>query len=522
MAQLRAFPSLEIKVMTMKAGFRYFCFICASLLATQIFAQDMSGWSDKTVCRLVTARGGQEHIDEATKRGLDCAAPKTKTSSGKSNSAKANPLDALTIPDNWQLASNQAVFDYERSNIKDSGFGYSPRNRALGSSCFEIMSNYRENNLYLARNQNRLEKMSSVADNADDYFQPTVDTCLDYYAQLAGAKGTTPEDLKKLFLIWAKTNAFVFQSKATEQKLSQNYQIISALTVMAAYYAVYYDEFEYTPDERELVDNYLTKKLLSINTSRRTREGKPCNPKRVKSLARDQGNGNVDANTCGSLVWKATVSQLLFGLRLKDESVFRKGIENTKWQFNFFDDEGIFITWATKGASSMQYTGDLPTFLGLLTEIYNTLGYNLMEHQIPNGLTIKQVMDKQVDIHYDHMLLYKYASNVKNAYKGVDTKEFSSWDRDESLDLAGTSLHIMAREMARYIDTYRPELAHLRDLTYKRVDPRGRNIQIHGSFHAVEPYKIYLSNSSVESICKTIKCSKTLLKKFEALSVSAE
>ena len=506
----------------MNTGFKCFCFICVTLVSTQVFALDMSGWSDKTVCRLVKAGGGQEQIDEATKRGLDCASSKTKTSSGKSNSTKANPLDALTIPDNWQLAGNLAVFDYERSNIKDSGFGSSPREIALGSSCFEIMSNYQKNNLFLARNQDRLEKMSSVADNADDYFEPTVDTCLDYYAQLAGAKGTTPEDFKKLFLIWAKTNAFVFQSKAEEQKLSQNYQIISALTVMTAYYAVYYDEFEYTPGEREVVDNYLTNKLLSVTINRLAVMGKPCNPKRVKSLARDQGNGKVDADTCGSLVWKTTVSQLLFGLRLKDESVFRKGIENTKWQFNFFDEEGIFITWATKGASSMQYTGDLPTFLGLLTEIYHTLDYNLMEHQIPNGLTIKQVMDKQVDIHYDHMLLYKYASNVKNAYKGVDTKEFASWDRDESLDLAGTSLHIMAREMARYIDTYRPELAHLRDLTYKRVDPRGREIQIHGSFHAVEPYKIYLSNSSVENICQTVKCSKYQLNKFEARSVSAE
>ena len=39
----------------MKSGFRYFCFICASLLATQMVAADMSGWSDKTVCRLVKA-----------------------------------------------------------------------------------------------------------------------------------------------------------------------------------------------------------------------------------------------------------------------------------------------------------------------------------------------------------------------------------------------------------------------------------------------------------------------------------
>lgn len=37
------------------------------------FAQDLSGWSDKTVCRLVEQQGSQEYIDEAKSRGLGCA-----------------------------------------------------------------------------------------------------------------------------------------------------------------------------------------------------------------------------------------------------------------------------------------------------------------------------------------------------------------------------------------------------------------------------------------------------------------
>jgi oligoendopeptidase F len=76
----------------MKSGFRYFCFICASLLATQVFAADMSGWSDKKVFRLVKAGGGQEHIDEATKRGLDCTSPAVKSGAVSSRSSRIAPL----------------------------------------------------------------------------------------------------------------------------------------------------------------------------------------------------------------------------------------------------------------------------------------------------------------------------------------------------------------------------------------------------------------------------------------------
>jgi hypothetical protein len=81
----------------MKSGLRYFCFVFVSLLATQVFAADMSGWSDKTVCRLVKAGGGQEHIEEAKSRGLACGAAVTSTSSDSNNInlQTINPADRV-------------------------------------------------------------------------------------------------------------------------------------------------------------------------------------------------------------------------------------------------------------------------------------------------------------------------------------------------------------------------------------------------------------------------------------------
>ena len=85
----------------MKSSFKYVGFICASLFVAQVYAADMSGWSNKTVCRLVKAGGEQEYIDEATKRGLGCALPKVKTSAVSSSSTKVDPIDAIVVPQNW-------------------------------------------------------------------------------------------------------------------------------------------------------------------------------------------------------------------------------------------------------------------------------------------------------------------------------------------------------------------------------------------------------------------------------------
>ena len=51
---------------------RLICLLTASLLATPALSQDVSGWSDKTVCRLVASDGGAAYVEEASSRGLKC------------------------------------------------------------------------------------------------------------------------------------------------------------------------------------------------------------------------------------------------------------------------------------------------------------------------------------------------------------------------------------------------------------------------------------------------------------------
>ena len=58
----------------MNFGIRVVCFLIASLIVTPALSQGMSGWSDKTVCRLVESDGGTAYVEEARSRGLNCKA----------------------------------------------------------------------------------------------------------------------------------------------------------------------------------------------------------------------------------------------------------------------------------------------------------------------------------------------------------------------------------------------------------------------------------------------------------------
>ena len=59
----------------MDLNIRVFLILTASLMATHALSQGMSGWSDKTVCRLVESDGSAAYVEEASSRGLDCKAP---------------------------------------------------------------------------------------------------------------------------------------------------------------------------------------------------------------------------------------------------------------------------------------------------------------------------------------------------------------------------------------------------------------------------------------------------------------
>jgi hypothetical protein len=128
----------------MKSGFRYFCFVFGSLLATQVFATDMSGWSDKTVCRLVKADGGQEHIDEAKSRGLACGAAVTSTSKKTTKTsapAQPGPYTNKSSYADTMHARHYSVFPFNEMacrvvfNAPDTGFKNLPKiQEALKSS----------------------------------------------------------------------------------------------------------------------------------------------------------------------------------------------------------------------------------------------------------------------------------------------------------------------------------------------------------------------------------------------------
>ena len=96
--------------------------LIASLMATHALSQDVSGWSDKTICRLAKATPDNvEYQAESTKRGLSCGGSNTATSSASSQKV-AKALAGIDIENDPNVDFFMAPFGgyYPAFQIKEA------------------------------------------------------------------------------------------------------------------------------------------------------------------------------------------------------------------------------------------------------------------------------------------------------------------------------------------------------------------------------------------------------------------
>jgi len=428
----------------------------------------------------------------------------TNTNTGSWNDP--GPLDELTIPNNWQLFKNNQALEYARKKHKALT---SPRDgnheEGYNPSCLRVVKDWGKSMELQASTAGKKQKDESSAFGADNQDIPAdLLSCLDNFIYLTQKFTGTPDYMKEILLHWAKTDA-VFIPNGVQNDILDDYiyLAVQSWSAFGSYYGTFYEEFNYSDTERKIVDAYIKDKLLNINTRNRASDGKTCDADNLERTIQGQFSTDphkrIDADTCGSSVWKTIPAQLLVGLRLNNNALFKKGVENTKWQLSFFDDTGIFTTWAIKGSSSYKYTSHVPIMLGGLTEIYASVGYDFMEHKLRNGLSVKKLMDRQYQILLDPHILDSFVKRYPHDYKGTPNSQYLHSPAEQIRNDAGLNLFAFVRNLPRYIDTYRADIGNSQEFD-KKLRNQSRDVindvtsMSTGNFQPLDPYLAYISD----------------------------
>ena len=113
---------------------RIVCVLIASLMATHALSQDLSGWSDKTVCRqLLNNPDNTDYAQEADSRSLDCASG-TKNSTKVDDKSSAFDGDYPFVLNRFNPAESLIVLGSGILVIQDGAISVSLKNRFLDTS----------------------------------------------------------------------------------------------------------------------------------------------------------------------------------------------------------------------------------------------------------------------------------------------------------------------------------------------------------------------------------------------------
>jgi hypothetical protein len=270
------------------------------------------------------------------------------------------------------------------------------------------------------------------------------------------------------------------------------YNARSYWSTFSSFYAYHYERFKFDVKERNLVDNYLLNKMININMDEvwQPKIRSWCDPSRPELIGNMDIKRPADINACGSTRWKATIGQLMLGLRLKNQDLFDRGIYNTRFMLELFDQEGIFVTWAVRGALSWNYSHETPKMLSLLVEIYNSLDFDFMKYKVRNGLTVKEIFHKYFEIIDDVSILEKYAIR-EWAVKGTNYNSWIKKTNDEKISQWTKASQVF--NTPRYIFNYKNDLAHLAPCN---ISPKANTINAITSFNLLDIRELYFSSKN--------------------------
>ena len=381
-------------------------------------------------------------------------------------------LEKLIVPASWPFKEKSSFLEEH----KKISFGDNVISEDIKNKCVELFTNWKKNNSSHRENRGSCDqKLAWWYYNSGDI-----------------------NPIKEVIYSWAtkgKPEFDIYQDDFNPD----HYDAIALLTIYSSFYAVKYEEFEFNEEERNLVDSFILNEMLTIpiNTVGEPKNQFFCDPYKHDLIGR-KNSPRPDINTCGSNRWKTTIAQLLVALRLGDQNLFNEGVYNTRFKLALFDDEGIYVTWATRGALAWDYSHDVTTMLSLLTEIYKSIGYDFLEYQLENGLYVKDLFSKQFEIVDDVSILDKYAKR-QYAVKGTNYNKWKKLNNNEKLGIwPKTSVVYSAKS---YIQKYDKNLQKLIDCNTSLFSPSTNAIT---SFNLIDIWELHYLNNP-EGFCSSNK-----------------
>ena len=418
----------------------------------------------------------------------DSAATSSEASSSKSNGLLPNTLKQIKVVKDWEpVADFEALKEYAKQVPIDG---------------FRVRKN---------KEWNCLDRITNVNPYPDKNTHRAWFHCQAYVHGLAASN---PQIIGDILLTWAtasKDPMFVVPLEHPAHTTAA-YDLPSTIGTFAQSYAFWYDEIEYTPDERRRVDSYMTKKLIEQTFPVMNYGKKPCNINNINSVF----HKDTGTNNCGNIRMKVAVGEIMLGFRLENQTLLDKGHDDMYVVHAFINEDGININHASRGGNTLNYSWEYTYYASLLAEIYDSVGYDYLEHTLPRGAKVHEYLSFNYRFLKDFKLTAQWAkydigsmwlpySQIKN----LSQEEYEKTDNGKNVYRWEDGDKEFVKAHTKFVKRYMPEL-----YTFDVKNYMGSKFNDSPNF-GVHPYMLHIGNNLIEENLNTSKIEAMLQKELD-------
>ena len=338
-----------------------------------------------------------------------------------------------------------------------------------------------------------------------------------------------PKILGDLLLRWASATEDPMVFKPTTRTNSPNsggYQIPSVLGSSSQSYAIWYNEIDYTDEERKRVDAYLTRKLMEQTFEPINYGYKPCDINiDIENISAMSADAKWGWNNCGNMRRRAAIGEIMLGFRLEDQKLLDKGHDDLYVVQAFYNKDGIDTNNAMKGGKNVNYNWDVSQDISLLVEIYDSVGYDYLEHTLPRGAKVHEYLSFIYKLMKDFKLTAPWAKydngSIAVPYAGIKEltqEQFQIVDVNNGRYAYRDGDKEFVKAHTKFVKRYMPD-TYINGVKDYKMIVNNQSYQQSGS-RGIYPYTLHYANNSKEENAKAEK-QKTGIEHWSDSSVCA-
>jgi hypothetical protein len=189
----------------------------------------------------------------------------------------------------------------------------------------------------------------------------------------------------------AKKDKWTYKNSGKDDFNPRDYELWGTLAPITMFYAVNYEELNFTNDEHKTIQQYLKNKAM---IDRLDRDGNRSRRKLCPITAPMKLNGKKDkTNNCGSLRLRFAAAELALAIVMQDKELWAKGLWDLDYTLSMIEEEGFFVPLSAKGCKALGYTWDTSKLFSLNVEMLKLADFNLLDYKTRHGKTVAEAYE---------------------------------------------------------------------------------------------------------------------------------